>query len=211
MLNAMLGKKLGMTRIFTENGRWIPVTVVEAGPCQVVQRKNAGTDGYEAVQVGFGEKKESRCNKPESGHFKKNGIAPKRVLREFRVDAASELKAGDEITPDIFKPGDRIDISGVTKGKGFQGVIKRHGMHGGPAGHGSMFHRAPGSIGQSADPAKVYKGKKLPGHMGAVQRTIQNVEVVRVDAERNLVLVRGAVPGANGGLVVLRHSVKGRK
>jgi large subunit ribosomal protein L3 len=211
MVNALLGKKLGMTRVFTENGRWIPVTVVQAGPCQVVQRKSTETDGYDAVQVGFDEKKESRCNKPEMGHFKKSGVTPKRTLREFRVDAAEELKAGDSISPDIFKPGDRIDISGVTKGKGFQGVIKRHGMHGGPAAHGSMFHRAPGSIGQSADPSKVYKGKKLPGQMGNVQRTVQNVEVVRVDTDKNIVLVRGAVPGANGGLVVLRHSVKGRK
>lgn len=211
MLNALMGRKLGMTRIFTEDGRWIPVTVVQTGPCQVVQRKTADTDGYEAVQLGIEEKKESRCNKPELGHFKKHGVTPKRVVREFRVGSDTELKTGDEVRADLFKAGDRVDISGTSKGKGFQGVIKRHGMHGGPAAHGSMFHRAPGSIGQSADPSKVYKGKRLPGHMGDVKRTIQNVEVVRVDLEKNLVLVRGAVPGANGGVVVLKHSVKGRK
>ena len=211
MVNTLLGKKLGMTRVFTEDGRWVPVTVLEAGPCTIVQRKTGDTDGYDAIQVGFGEAKEIRCTKPELGHFKKAGLTPKRVLREFRVESGSELKAGDQIKSDIFKAGDRIDISGTTKGKGFQGVIKRHNMHGGPAAHGSMFHRAPGSIGQSADPSKVYKGKRLPGHMGQVGRTIQNVEVVRVDAERNIVRVRGAVPGANGGLVVLKHSVKGRK
>ncbi|MBI2431342.1 MAG: 50S ribosomal protein L3 [Candidatus Hydrogenedentes bacterium] len=211
MVNALLGKKLGMTRVFTEDGRWVPVTVVQAGPCTVLQRKTSDTDGYEAVQMGFEEKKESRCTKPALGHFKKSGVTPRRLLREFRVDASSELKAGDEIKLDIFKPGDRVDISGTTKGKGFQGVIKRHKMSGGPAAHGSMFHRAPGSIGQSADPSKVYKGKRLPGHMGNVRRTSQNVEVVKVDMEKNLVLLRGAVPGANGGYVVLRQSMKGRK
>jgi len=211
MLNGLLGKKLGMTRIFTEDGRWVEVTLLEAGPCSVLQCKTAETDGYEAVQIGYADVKESRCTKPLKGHFAKAGVAPKRVLREFRVEDASALKPGDELKSDMFKPGDRVDICGTSKGKGFQGVIKRHGMHGGPGGHGSNFHRAPGSIGQSADPAKVFKGKRLPGQMGHVRKTIQNLEVLQVHPEKNLVVVRGAVPGANGGLVVLKHSVKGRK
>lgn len=209
MVNGLLGRKLGMTRVFTEDGRWIEVTLLEAGPCTVVQRKNVETDGYNAVQVGFGEVKESRCNKPQAGHFSKAGVSAKRVLREFRIDATSELKAGDEIGTDIFKVGDRLDVSGTSKGKGFAGVIKRYGFKGGPGGHGSHFHRAPGSIGQSADPSKVYKGKRLPGRMGNAKVTTQNLEVVTVDAEKNLIAVRGAVPGANGGLVVLKHTVKG--
>jgi large subunit ribosomal protein L3 len=206
----MLGRKLGMTRVFTEDGRWIDVTLLKAGPCTVVQRKREDTDGYEAVQVGFDDAKDKACRKPQQGHFKKAGIAPKRVLREFRVNTDSELKAGDEIAIDIFKTGDRVDVSGTSKGKGFAGAIKRHGFGGGPGGHGSHFHRAPGSIGQSADPAKVYKGKRMPGHMGNVKRTTQNLEVIEVDAEKNLVVVRGSVPGANGGLVVVKHSVKGK-
>ncbi len=209
MVNGLLGRKLGMTRVFTEDGRWIEVTLLEAGPCTVVQRKTTDNDGYNAVQVGFGELKESRCNKPTAGHFAKAGVPAKRVLREFRVDASSELKAGDEIGTDIFKVGDRVDVSGTSKGKGFAGVIKRHGFGGGPGGHGSHFHRAPGSVGQSADPAKVYKGKRLPGRMGNAKVTTQNLEVVTVDAEKNLIAVRGSVPGANGGLVVLKHTVKG--
>lgn len=211
MVNGLLGKKLGMTRMFTEDGRWIDVTLVQAGPCTVVQRKTEQRDGYEAVQVGFGEVKETRTTKPLLGHFKKAATTPKRVLSEFRVDAASELKPGDEIRLDMFKPGDRVDISGTSKGKGFQGVIKRHKMRGGPGGHGSMFHRAPGSIGQSADPARVYKGKRMPGHMGHVKKTIQNLEVIQVDPEKSVVVVRGAVPGANGGMLVVKHSTKGRK
>lgn len=211
MVTGLLGRKLGMTRVFTEDGRWIEVTVLEAGPCTVVQRKTKEKDGYEAVQVGFGDLKETRCNKPLGGHFKKSGIAPKAVLREFRVEPGSELKPGDEINNELFKPGDHIDVSGISKGKGFAGVIKRYGFKGGPGGHGSHFHRTPGSIGQSADPAKVYKGKKLPGRMGNVKRTTINLEVVDVDTDKNLVVVRGSVPGANGVVVVLRHSVKGAK
>lgn len=209
MVNALLGRKLGMTRIFTEDGRWIPVTLVQAGPCTVVQRKTKDSDGYDAVQIGFEDLKEGRCNKPLQGHFEKHGVAPKKVLRELRVEGTAELKPGDEIRTDIFKVGDRVDVSGTTKGRGFAGVIKRHGFKGGPGGHGSMFHRRPGSIGQSADPSKVYKGKRLPGHMGDVRRTIQNLEVVQVDSEKNLLLVRGAIPGANGTLVEVRQSVKG--
>lgn len=211
MVNGLLGRKLGMTRVFTEDGRWVSVTLVEAGPCTVIQKKTQDSDGYDAVQVGYGEVKESRLNKPTSGHFAKAGQAPKRILKEFRVAADSGLNVGDEIRNDIFKAGDRVDISGTSKGKGFAGVIKRHGMAGGPGGHGSHFHRAPGSIGQSADPSKVYKGKRLPGRMGNVQRTTQNVEIVDVDAEKNLILLRGPVPGANGGLVVVKLSTKGAK
>lgn len=211
MVNGLLGRKLGMTRVFTEDGRWIHVTLVEAGPCTVIQKKTQDSDGYDAIQVGFGEARESRLNKPQLGHFKKAGQAPKQVLREFRVQADAELNVGDEIRNDIFKAGDRVDVSGTSKGKGFAGVIKRHGMGGGPGAHGSHFHRAPGSIGQSADPSKVYKGKRLPGRMGNNNRTTQNIEIVDVDAEKNLLLLRGAVPGANGGVVVLQRSAKGAK
>jgi large subunit ribosomal protein L3 len=210
MADTLLGRKLGMTRVFTEEGRWIHVTVLQAGPCTVVQRKTADTDGYEAVQVGFEEVKESRVNKPLNGHFAKAGTTPKRFLREFRLNGDSELKVGDQITSEIFKPGDKVDISGKSKGKGFQGVIKRHNMSGGPGGHGSHFHRAPGSIGACADPSRVFKGQKLPGQMGNVAVTTQNLEVVDVKPEENLIVVRGAVPGAKGGLVTVKRSVKGK-
>lgn len=209
MVNGLLGKKLGMTRVFTEDGRWIEVTVLEAGPCTVIQRKTKDKDGYDSVQLGFGELKESRCTKPLQGHFKKGGVGPKRTLREFRVDVGSELKPGDEITADIFHAGDRVDVFGTSKGKGFAGVIKRHGHSGGPGGHGSHFHRAPGSIGMSADPARVLKNTKLPGHMGNERVTVQNLEVVDVDASKNLLLVRGSIPGATGGVVTVSMSVKG--
>lgn len=209
MITALLGKKLGMTRVFTDDGRWIDVTVLEAGPCTVVQRKTKDSDGYDAVQIGFGELKESRCNKPMTGHFSKAGISPKRTLREMRIEEDSELKPGDEIRADIFQSGDRVDVSGTSKGKGFAGVIKRHGFSGGPGGHGSHFHRTPGSIGQSADPAKVYKGKKMPGHMGNKRITVENLEVVTVDKDKNLIILRGSVPGATGGLVTVRKSIKG--
>jgi large subunit ribosomal protein L3 len=210
MVDGLLGKKIGMTRLFTEDGRWIEVTVLETGPCTVVQRKTRDKDGYDAVQLGFGEVKEQRLKKPQRGHFEKAGVAPRKTLREFRVEESSELKTGDELKVDLFATGERVDVVGQSKGKGFAGVIKRHGFGGGPGGHGSHFHRAPGSIGQCADPAKVYKNKKLPGHMGNRRVTAQNLEVVNVDADRNLLLVRGAVPGANGGLVMVRKAVKGR-
>lgn len=206
----LLGRKLGMTRIFSEDGRWIEVTLLEAGPCTVVQRKRCETDGYEAVQVGFGDLAEKRCKKPQLGHFAKVGVAPKRTLREFRVNESSELKPGDEIRVDMFQKGDRVDVCGRSKGKGFAGVQKRHGFKGGPGGHGSNFHRRPGSIGQSADPSKVFKNMRMPGHMGNERVTTQNVEVVDVDAAKNLLVVRGAVPGANGGLVEVQKSVKSK-
>ncbi len=208
MVDGLIGKKLGMTRLFTGDGRWIDVTVLEAGPCTVVQRKTKDRDGYDAVQLGFGELKETRCNKPLKGHFSKAGIAPKKKLQEVRVAKDSALKTGDEVKADIFTTGDRVDVCGVSKGKGFQGVIKRYHFGGGPAGHGSMFHRAPGSIGQRQTPAKVYRGKKMPGRMGTDRTTIRNLEIVNVDAERNLIIVRGCVPGATGGLVTVSKTTK---
>lgn len=211
MVNGLLGRKLGMTRVFTEDGRWVHVTLVEAGPCTVVQKKTQDSDGYDAIQVGFGDVKESRLNKPLQGHYAKAGQTPRRILKEFRIAEGTEVNVGDEIRNDIFKAGDRVDVSGTSKGKGFAGVIKRHGMAGGPGGHGSHFHRAPGSVGQSADPAKVYKGKRMPGRMGNAKRTMQNLEIVDVDAEKNLLLLRGAVPGANGGVVIVKRSMKGSK
>lgn len=211
MVNGLLGRKLGMTRIFTDDGRWITVTLLEAGPCTVVQRKTSDHDGYEAVQVGFGAVRESRCKKPVLGQFKKAGVAPMRHLREFRVDTEAGLKPGDEVKADIFAAGDRVDVSGTSKGKGFAGVIKRHGFKGGPGGHGSHFHRAPGSIGQSADPAKVVKNKRLPGQMGNCRVTTENLEVIDVDPEKNLLVIRGCVPGATGGLVEVKRSLKTAK
>lgn len=208
MVTGLIGKKLGMTRIFTEDGRQLDVTLLEAGPCTVVQRKTMDNDGYEAVQLGFGAVKEGRCTKPALGHFAKRGVSPKSVLREFPVVQSSELKAGDEVHADIFCVGDRVDVSGPSKGKGFAGVQKRHGFKSGPATHGSTLHRAPGSIGQSADPSRVYKSKSMPGQMGNVRVTVQNLEVVSVDAEKNLLMVRGSVPGAKGGVVEVNRSVK---
>lgn len=208
MVNGILGKKLGMTRIFTEDGRWIEVTLVEAGPCTVVQRKTASGEGYDAVQLGFGDVSDRRLKKPIRGHFAKNGIVPKRTLREFRVAEDDPMKPGDEVRVDIFQAGDHVDVSGTSKGRGFAGGIRRHGWSGGPNTHGSNFHRAPGSIGQSADPGHVIKGKTLPGHMGDHGVTTQNLEVVQVDPDKNLLVVRGAVPGADGGLVVVKKSVK---
>lgn len=211
MVKGILGRKLGMTRIFTEDGRWIEVTLLEAGPCTVIQRKHVEKDGYDAVQVGFDNAREKRVNKPLRGHFAKSGVTPKKFLKEFVLNGDADLKEGDTIKSDVFQPGDRVDVSGTSKGKGFAGVIKRHGYGGGPGGHGSNFHRGPGSIGQSADPAKVFKGKPLPGQMGTKRRTTQNLEVVKVDPEKNLLVVRGCVPGANGGYVVVKQSVKGAR
>lgn len=209
MISGLLGKKVGMTRVFTDDGRWIEVTVLEAGPCTIVQRKTKDTDGYSAVQLGFGDIKESRANKPSTGHYAKAGLKPMRTLKEIRIPDENDAKQGDEIKADIFAIGDRLDVSGTSKGRGFAGAIKRHGFAGGPGGHGSHFHRAPGSIGQSADPAKVYKGKRMPGHYGSTTITVQNLEVVNVDADKNLIIVRGCVPGANGGLITLKKSMKG--
>ena len=207
MKKAILGKKLGMTQIFDEKGKVIPVTVIEAGPCTVVQVKSKDTDGYEAVKIGFGDVKESKLTKPKQGEFKKSNISPKKHLREFRLEEIT-YNVGDEIKADIFSAGESIDVTGTTKGKGFQGVIKRHGQHIGPKGHGSMYHRRPGSMGSTSTPGRVFKGKKLPGHMGMDTVTIQNLEVVRVDLDKNVILVKGSVPGNKGSILKIKNSVK---
>ena len=197
-----------MTQIFDEAGKVIPVTVIEAGPCVVAQVKSIETDGYNAIQLGFGDVKESKLNRPEKGHFAKAKLALKKHLREFRVDAIDGVNVGDEIKVDTFVAGDKIDVQGTSKGKGFQGVIKRHGQSRGPMGHGSMYHRRPGSMGPTSTPGRVFKGKKLPGHMGRVTVTIQNLDVVKVDLDKNAILVKGSVPGAKGAILKLKTSVK---
>ena len=207
MEKAILGKKIGMTQLFSETGKFIPVTVVEAGPCVVTQKKTIETDGYEAVQVGYGDVKEKALNKPQKGHFAKANTANKKYVREFRLDDCSALNVGDEIKADIFAAGEKVDVSGISKGKGFAGPMK-HGLHRGPMTHGSKSKRVSGSMGMCSNPGRVLKGKVLPGHMGVQKVTIQNLEVVKVDAEQNLILVKGAVPGAKGGLVTIRNSVK---
>ena len=208
MNKAIIGKKIGMTQIFDEKGRVIPVTAIEAGPCVVAQVKNVETDGYEAIQLGFGEVKESKVNRPIKGHFAKSKLTPKKHLREFRVDSVEGVKVGDELKADTFTAGDKVDIQGISKGKGFQGVIKRHGQSRGPMGHGSMYHRRPGSMGPTSTPGRVFKGKKLPGHMGRNTITIQNLEVVKVDLDKNVILVKGSVPGANGSILKIKSSIK---
>ena len=204
----LIGKKVGMTQIFDETGKVIPVTVIEAGPCIVAQVKSIETDGYNAVQLGFGDVKESKLNKPERGHFAKAKLDFKKHLREFRLDSIDGINVGDELKADIFTAGDKIDVQGTSKGKGFQGVIKRHGQSRGPMGHGSMYHRRPGSMGPTSTPGRVFKGKKLPGHMGRVTVTIQNLDVVKVDLDKNAILVKGSVPGAKGAILKLKTSVK---
>ena len=210
MKKGLIGKKIGMTQIFDENGLVIPVTVIEAGPCVVAQVKTSETDGYNAVQLGFGDVKAKHVNKPEMGHFAKSKLDPKKHLREFRLDDISSFKVGDEVKADIFAAGEKVDIQGTSKGKGFQGVIKRHGQSRGPMGHGSMYHRRPGSMGPTSTPGRVFKGKKLPGHMGSQTITIQNLEVVRVDLDKNVILVKGSVPGAKGAILKLKTSVKSK-
>ena len=207
-MKTIIGRKIGMTQIFDEKGRVIPVTIIEAGPCVVAQVKSVETDGYNAIQLGFGDVKESKLNKPEKGHFAKAKLALKKHLREFRVDSLEGVNVGDEIKADTFVAGDKIDVQGTSKGKGFQGVIKRHGQSRGPMGHGSMYHRRPGSMGPTSTPGRVFKGKKLPGHMGRVTVTIQNLDVVKVDLDKNAILVKGSVPGAKGAILKLKTSVK---
>ena len=211
MEKAILGTKIGMTQIFGEGGVVIPVTVVMAGPCVVTQKKTVETDGYEAVQVGFVDKREKLVSKPVKGHFDKAGVSYKRFIREFRFENAEDYSVKDEIKADIFAAGDKIDATAVSKGKGFQGAIKRFGQHRGPMAHGSKFHRHQGSNGACSDPSKVFKGKGMPGHMGSKQVTVQNLQVVRVDAENNLILVKGAVPGPKKSLVTLKETVKASK
>jgi large subunit ribosomal protein L3 len=209
MIKGILGKKLGMTQIFAKDGKRIPVTVVEAGPCTVLQKKTVATDGYTSVQLGFVEKSAHRVNKPELGHFRKAGKGAFAHLREVRIDNADEFQVGDEITCSaIFAAGDIIDVSGTSKGKGFQGVIKRWKFSGGRSSHGSMFHRGPGSIGCSAWPSRVFKGKKMAGQMGNERVTVQNLQIVEVRPEENIILVKGAIPGAKNGVVMIQKAVK---
>ena len=205
---AIIGKKLGMTQIFDEKGNVVPVTVIEAGPCVVAQVKTVETDGYNSIQLGYGEVKAKHINKPEAGHFAKSKLENKKHLREFRLEDISNFKVGDEVKADVFAKGEKVDIQGTSKGKGFQGVIKRHGQHRGPMGHGSMYHRRPGSMGPTSTPGRVFKGKKLPGHMGSVTVTIQNLDVVAVDMDKNVILVKGSVPGAKGAILKIKSAVK---
>ncbi len=211
MKKGIIGKKIGMTQIFDEKGNVIPVTVIEAGPCVVAQVKTTQTDGYNAIQLGFGEIKDKHINKPEAGHFAKAKLANKKHLREFRLEDISSYKVGDEVKADVFEAGEKIDVQGISKGKGFQGVIKRHGQHRGPMGHGSMYHRRPGSMGPTSTPGRVFKGKKLPGHMGRTTITIQNLDVVRVDMDKNVLLIKGSVPGPKGAILKIKSSVKAGK
>ena len=207
-MKTLIGKKVGMTQIFDEKGKVIPVTVIEAGPCVVAQVKSVETDGYNAIQLGFEDVKESKLNRAERGHFTNANIALKKHLREFRLDSVEGITVGTELTVSEFAEGDKLDIQGTSKGKGFQGVIKRHGQHRGPMGHGSMYHRRPGSMGPTSTPGRVFKGKKLPGHMGKVTVTIQNLDVIKVDTDKNVVLVKGSVPGPKGAILKLKTSVK---
>ncbi|GAV24645.1 50S ribosomal protein L3 [Carboxydothermus islandicus] len=209
MPKGILGRKVGMTQIFTEDGRAIPVTVIEAGPCVVVQKKTIANDGYNAIQLGFGEIKESKVNKPLKGHFNRANVKPRRYLRELRVENIDAYEVGQEIKVDIFTVGEKVDVTGLTKGKGFAGGIKRHGFHRGPMAHGSKYHRRPGSLGAKG-PARVFLGRKLPGRLGMERVTIQNLEVVKVDPERNLLVIKGSVPGIRGSLLIIKEAVKGK-
>lgn len=208
----MLGKKLGMTSVYTSEGRMVPVTVIQAGPCVVTQVKTDDADGYDALQLGFGEKRKSRINKPLAGHLAKCGKGPFAHLREFRVEDSGSYKLGQTITLDMFAVGEKVDVTGTTKGRGFAGVIKRHGFHGGKKTHGSHSHRIPGSVGCSATPSKVIKGKKLPGHYGTDRKTVKNLEIVDIRPEHNLLLVKGAVPGSRSGLLEIKKlKIAGKK
>ena len=208
MKKAIIAKKVGMTQIFTEIGTLIPVTVLEAGPCVVVQKKTMENDGYEAIQVGYTDAKPKHVTKPMKGHFDKAGVTAKKYVKEFRLEDISSYEVGAEIKADVFAAGDRVDVSGVSKGKGFQSTIKRYKAQRGPMGHGSKSHRVVGSMSSGTTPGRVKKNKKMPGHMGHVNVTIQNIEVVRADAEKNLILVKGAVPGPKGAVLVIKDSVK---
>lgn len=211
MAKGILGKKIGMTQVFDEDGRFVPVTVIEAGPCVVLQRKSSSRDGYDAIQLGFGERKESKTNKPLAGHFRKAETTPKRYIRELRLDGDEEYEVGQTIDVSIFEEGERVDVTGIGRGKGFAGAIKRHNFSRGAMAHGSQYHRGVGSLGAAATPSRVFKGRKLPGRMGGKRVTVQALRLIRVDADRNLLLVKGSVPGPKGGLVMVRSSVKGGK
>ena len=207
MQKAIIGKKIGMTQIFNAEGKVVPVTVVEAGPCSVVQKKTVDTDGYEAVQLGFGEVKEKHVGKPLKGHFAKSGVELRKVLKEFRLDEIT-LNVGDEVKADVFAEGEKVDVTGISKGKGYAGTVKRWGTHRGPMTHGSGYHRGPGSMGSCSSPSRVFKGKRLAGHLGCEKVTVQNLDVVKVDLERNLILIKGAIPGPKGGIVTIKNTVK---
>lgn len=209
MNKAIIGKKLGMSQIFNEQGKVVPVTVVEAGPCPVVQKKTVEKDGYEAIQVAFGEINDKNVIKPIAGHYKKAGVAAKRTLKEFKFDNCADYELGQEIKADIFAVGDKVDVSGVSKGKGFSGSIKRHNFHIGPKAHGSGYHRGTGSLGSNSSPSRVFKNKKMPGQYGNTNCTVQNLQIVQVDAERNYLLIKGAIPGARGNVVVIKQTCKG--
>ncbi len=209
MKKGLIGKKIGMTQLFDENGKVIPVTVVEAGPCTVVQKKTVENDGYAAVQVGYGDVKITRVNKPEAGHFKKANVAPKKVLREFRLEDTDALNVGDVLKADVFAAGDRVDVVGTSKGKGTAGAIKRWNFSRLKESHGTgPVARHAGSLGACSDPSRVYKGKKLAGHLGHERVTVQNLDIVKVDAENNLIAIKGGIPGPKGGLVIIKDSVK---
>ncbi|ABK61270.1 MULTISPECIES: 50S ribosomal protein L3 [Clostridium] len=208
MKKAIIGRKIGMTQIFDENGKVIPVTVVEAGPCAVLQKKTEEKDGYNAIQVGFEDIREKLANKPKKGHFAKAGVSLKRIVREFRLENIDEYEVGTEIKADVFAAGDKVDVTGVSKGKGFQGTIKRWNFHRGPMAHGSKYHRAVGSMGAASDPSRTFKNKKMPGHMGNKKSTILNIEVVKVMADKNVLLIKGGIPGPNKGYVVIKDTVK---
>ncbi len=205
-MKMIIGRKIGMTQVFDEEGNAIPVTVIKAGPCVVVQKKTPETDGYSAVQLGFEEIPEKKVNKPMLGHFKKYGVKPMRILREFRVENPDEFEVGQVIDVSIFEPGDVVDVTGWSKGRGFAGAMKRWGFQGGPRSHGSKFHRMLGSVGQHTEPAKIWKGKKMPGRYGNERVTVRNLKVVKVDPENNLLVVKGGVPGARGGLLLIRSA-----
>lgn len=211
MKKGIYGKKLGMTQIFTEEGLVIPVTVVEVEPCVVIRKKTVETDGYNAIQVATGEVKEKHMNKPDKGQFDKVKLAYKKYIRELRLDNIDDVNVGDELKADLFAAGEYVDVQGTSKGKGFQGVIKRHGQHRGPMSHGSMYHRRPGSMGPTSSPGRVFKGKKLPGHTGKDTVTVQHLEVVRVDMDKNVILIKGSVPGYKNALVRIKDSVKSAK
>ncbi|HBW38747.1 50S ribosomal protein L3 [Desulfosporosinus sp. BICA1-9] len=209
MSKGILGKKIGMTQVFTAEGRVVPVTVVEAGPCPVVQKKTVATDGYNAIQVGFSMLRETLSNKPRKGHFQKASLKPMRYVREFKVSDVESYEIGQEVKADLFTAGDKIDVVGTSKGKGFAGMIKRHNGSRGPMAHGSKYHRRTGSLGAKG-PARVFKGRELPGRMGGERITVQNLEVIRVDVDKNLILIKGSVPGANKSLLILKPSVKAK-
>lgn len=207
MSKGLIGKKLGMTQVFVEGDKLVPVTVIEAGPCIVTQVRTRKKDGYSAVQLGFGDIKKEKLNKPQTGHFQSAKIEGKRHLAEITVDGESDFQVGQTVTAESFTEGEKAVVTGISKGRGFQGVVKRWGFHGGPGGHGSHFHRVPGSIGACATPSKVAKGKKLPGRYGNDRVTVKNLEIVKVDAEKNILMIKGCVPGARGGLLIIKGIV----